>query len=132
MQIIELTEANEKSYFMCLEDWSDEVKEAGTHKELWYNKMKKKGLEGKLAVDDNGTVGGMIQYIPIEHSIVEGKDLYFIYCIWVHGHKKGRGNFQHKGMGKTLLQSVENDVKERGAKGIVAWGISGPFWMKAS
>ena len=43
----------------------------------------------KLAVGDNGEVGGMIQYIPIEHSFAEGKNLYFINCIWVHGYKIG-------------------------------------------
>ena len=43
-----------------------------------------------LTVDDNGKVGGMIQYIPIEHSFAEGKDLYFMNCILVHGYKKGR------------------------------------------
>ena len=86
----------------------------------------------KLALDDDGEVGGMIQYIPIEHSFVEGKDLYFINCIWVHGYKEGRGNFQKRGMGKALLQAAENDVKTRGVKGITAWGIPLPFWMKAS
>jgi GNAT superfamily N-acetyltransferase len=94
--------------------------------------MKDKGLRVKLALDDNGEVGGMIQYIPVEHSFVEGKDLYFINCVWVHGHKEGRGNFQKKGMGKALLQAAENDAKAIGAKGIVAWGIPLPFWMKAS
>lgn len=50
----------------------------------------------KLALNESEAVGGMIQYVPIEHSLVEGKDLYFINCIWVHGHKKGRGNFQRR------------------------------------
>ncbi len=94
--------------------------------------MKDKGLRVKLALDDEGNVGGMIQYVPIEHSLVEGKDLYFINCIWVHGHKQGRGNFQKRGMGKALLQAAEDDAKALGAKGIAAWGISLPFWMKAS
>ncbi|MCK5135578.1 MAG: hypothetical protein KAR19_07305, partial [Bacteroidales bacterium] len=35
-------------------------------------------------------------------------------------------------MGKALLQAAENDVKDRGAKGIVAWGVPLPFWMKAA
>jgi GNAT superfamily N-acetyltransferase len=132
MQIIDLTDEHKPLYFVCLEDWSDEVKEAGDHKQVWYNKMKDKGLRVKLALDDEGNVGGMIQYVPIEHSMVEGKDLYFINCIWVHGHKKGRGNFQKKGMGKALLQAAEEDVKAKGAKGMAAWGISLPFWMRAS
>lgn len=132
MEIINLTKDHEQLYFYCLEDWSDEIKEAANHKEIWYEKMKDRGLEVKLAVDDRGEVGGMIQYVPIEHSSAEGKDLYFINCIWVHGHKQGRGNFQKKGMGKALLQAVEQEATEKGAKGIAAWGISLPFWMKAS
>ncbi len=132
MKIIDLTDEYEQLYFVCLEDWSNELKEAGNHKEVWYNKMKDKGLGVKLALDDDGKVGGMIQYLPIEHSFAEGKDLYFINCIWVHGHKEGRGNFQKRGLGTTLLQAAEDDAKARGAKGMVAWGISMPFWMKAS
>jgi len=132
MKIIDLTEEYEKLYFVCLEDWSEEIKEAGSHKEIWYNKMKDKGLWVKLALDDRGQVGGMIQYIPIEQSFAEGSGLHFIKCIWVHGYKKGRGKFQKKGMGKALLQAAENDAKAKGAEGMAAWGISLPFWMKAS
>ena len=132
MKVIDLSNEYEKLYFECLEDWSEEVKEAGDHKEVWYSKMKDKGLRVKLTVDDRGEVGGMIQYIPIEHSFVEGKELYFINCIWVHGHDTGRGNFQKKGMGKALLQAAESDAKALGAKGMAAWGILLPFWMKAS
>ncbi|MBT4482068.1 MAG: GNAT family N-acetyltransferase [Candidatus Latescibacteria bacterium] len=132
MKITDLTDEYNDLYFVCLEDWSEEMKEAGNHKELWYAKMKDRGLRVKLALDDNGEVGGMIQYVPVEYSVVEGKDLYFIHCIWVHGYNKGRGDFRKKGMGKALLQAAENDVKARGSKGMVAWGIPLPFWMKAS
>ena len=132
MKIIDLTDEYKKLYFVCLEDWSEEIKEAGDHKRVWYNKMKDKGLRVKLALDDDGEVGGMIQYLPIEQSFAEGKDLYFINCIWVHGYKKGRGNFQKKGMGKALLHAAECDTKAAGVKGIAAWGILLPFWMKAS
>jgi len=132
IDVVDLTEEHEKLYFVCLEDWSDEFKEVGDHKEVWYDKMKEKGLRVKLAKDENGNVGGMIQYLPIEHSFADGNDLFLIKCIWVHGYKKGRGNFQKKGMGISLIQAAEEDVKNLGAKGIVAWGIPLPFWMKAS
>ena len=114
MKIIDLTDEHRELYFKCLEDWSDEMNEAGDHKACWYEKMKDKGLGVKLAVDDQGKVGGMIQYIPIEHSFAEGQDLYVILCIWVHGYKKGRGNFQKKGMGKALIQAAEEDVRAKG------------------
>lgn len=95
MKVIDLSEKHEQLYFVCLEDWSEEIKEAGEHKADWYHKMKDKGLRVKLALDGSGEVGGMIQYVPIGHSFAEGKDLYVIKCIWIHGYKKGRGNFQN-------------------------------------
>jgi GNAT superfamily N-acetyltransferase len=132
MIIEDLAPEDEKLYCMCLEDWSDEMKEAGDHKEKWYDSMKNKGLRVKLARDESGAAGGMIQYMPVELSFVEGKDLYFINCIWVHGHKQGRGNFQKKGMGRALLKAAEEDARLLGAKGMAAWGLLLPFWMKAS
>jgi N-acetylglutamate synthase-like GNAT family acetyltransferase len=117
---------------MCLEDWSDEMKEAGDHKELWYNKMKDKGLGVKIAVTEEDKVVGMIQYIPLEYSTAEGDNLYFINCIWVHGYKEGVGNFQKKGIGKRLIKAAEEDVRSKGAKGLVAWGLSIPVFMRAS
>jgi GNAT superfamily N-acetyltransferase len=132
MRVIDLTDEHKQLYFVCLEDWSEEMKEAGNHKEVWYNKMKGRGLRVKLALDDGGEAGGMIQYVPIEHSPADGKGLYFINCIWVHGHKRGRGNFQKKGMGEALLHAAEADAKAGGTKGMAAWGISMPFWMRAS
>jgi GNAT superfamily N-acetyltransferase len=132
MKIIDLTSEHEKQYLCCLENWSDEMKEAGDHKTCWYRKMKDKGLRVKLAQDDNDTIGGMIQYLPVELSSFEGNDLYVVLCIWIHGHKQGIGNFQKKGMGKALLKAAEEDVKKIGAKGLVAWGIILPFFMRAS
>ncbi len=132
MKIIDLDEQNASLYFVCLEDWSDEMKEAGNRKEVWYRTMKDKGLRVKLALDDKGIVGGMIHYVPIEQSFAEGKNLYFINCIWVHGYRMGRGNFRHQGMGQALLVAAEEDAKSLGAKGIVAWGLMIPVFMRAS
>jgi hypothetical protein len=49
MKIVDLTPEHEHLYFCCLEDWSDEIKEAGDHKACWYCKMKDNGLRVKLA-----------------------------------------------------------------------------------
>lgn len=131
MEIVDLGKENEQDFFLCLEDWSSDLREAGSHKADWYERNRDR-VRVKLALDDQGTVGGMIQYMPIEDSFAEGSDLYMIYCIWVHGSKKGRGNFQKRGMGRALVEAAEQDARERGVKGIAAWGISMPFFMKAS
>ncbi|HOW84349.1 MAG TPA: GNAT family N-acetyltransferase [Spirochaetota bacterium] len=132
MRIIDLDEHNRPTYFHCLEDWSDEMKESGPHKSVWYEKMKTRGLRVKLAVDDDGSLAGMIQYLPVEESFVVGRNLYFIYCIWVHGHKQGIGNRQKKGLGTVLLNAAEKDARSLGAAGMAAWGLMLPVWMKAS
>jgi GNAT superfamily N-acetyltransferase len=132
VRIVDLTDEHLDLYTVCLEDWSDEMKEAGGHKRRWYERAKGEGFRVKLALDDEGTVGGMIQYGPIESSSAEGQGLYFVYCIWVHGYKQGRGNFQKQGMGKALLRAAEEDARELGARGMAAWGLSLPVWMKAA
>ncbi len=132
MKTRDLTENDNPIFFKCLEDWSDEIKESGDHKACWYEKMKDHGLRVKLAENDNGVVGGMIQYVPVEYSNAEGNDLYFVSCIWVHGYKQGRGDFRKQGMGKALIKAAEEDVKALGAKGLVVWGLSIPVFMRAS
>jgi hypothetical protein len=47
MKITDITPENENLYFCCLEDWSEEMKEAGNYKQQWYNFMKDKGLIAK-------------------------------------------------------------------------------------
>lgn len=132
MIIEDLTGAHESLYCVCLEDWSAEMAEAGDYKAKWYCQMKDKGLRVKLAKDDQGEVGGLIQYIPIEQSFVEGQDLYVVLCIWVHGHKEGRGDFRKRGMGQALLRAAEEDVRGLGARGLVVWGLIIPVFMRAS
>ena len=131
MTIVDLNPDLEPLYLVCLEDWSPEMASAGDHKRRWYEKAKDLGLRVKVALDDRDVPGGMIQYLPIEHSFAEGSGLYMILCIWVHGYKEGRGNFQGKGMGQALLHAAEEDARARGAQGMAAWGVAVPFWMKA-
>lgn len=132
MGVIDLQAEHHTTYFNCLEEWSADIAEAGTHKACWFHRFKERGLRVKLYLDDDGKVAGMIQYLPIEHAFVSGEGLYFILCIWVHGHKEGIGNRQGKGIGSALLQAAEQDARELGAKGIAAWGLWLPFWMKAA
>jgi GNAT superfamily N-acetyltransferase len=133
MEVVQLTAEHVPLYLCCLGDCSEEAtREAGPHRAAWYAKMKDRGLRVLLGKDDDGRIGGMIQYLPAEHSMVRGEGLYFIYCIWVYQEEGGGGSSQGHGMGRMLLQAAEVDARELGAKGIAAWGLSLPFWMQAS
>lgn len=132
MRIIDINEDYEATYCVCLEDWSEEMHEAGDHKARWYHQMKDQGLRVKLAIDDDERAIGMIQYGPIELGPAVGEDLFMILCIWVHGYESGVGDHQGHGVGTALLEAAEADVSALGAKGIAAWGMILPMWMKAS
>ncbi|MEW6187540.1 MAG: GNAT family N-acetyltransferase [Thermodesulfobacteriota bacterium] len=131
MDIIDLSENTKEDYLTCLEEWSDEMKDGLCRKECWYSTMREKGLRVKLARNDAGVVAGMIHYAPIEHSWIEGENLYFVYCVWVHGHKEGRGDLRKLGAGTMLLRAAEEDVENQQAKGLVVWGLLLPFFMRA-
>jgi len=130
--VIDLPEDQEDLYCHCLEEWSDEMREAGDLKRAWFVRMKDRGLRVKVAMDEQGVIGGMIHYGPIENVPVQGIGLYYVYCIWVHGYRQGRGNFQGKGMGTALLAAAEEDARQRGAGGLVAWGLALPVFMRAA
>ncbi len=132
MKITDISPENEKHFFCCLEEWSEEMKEAGDAKQRWYEYMKDKGVRVKFALDENGVIGGMIQYVPIEYSGFEGENLYVVLCIWVHGHKEGRGNYRKRGMGTALIKAAEADCQQLGANGLVTWGLIIPAFMRAS
>jgi len=132
MRIIDLESEHHGSFFKCLEDWSQQMAEAGDHKQRWFEQVRDRGLRVKLALDDEDRVGGMIQYVPAELAPVEGENLEHILCVWVHGYRQGRGNFQGRGLGRALLAAAEKDARARGLGGMSAWGIALPFWMKAS
>ncbi len=132
MVIVDLADAYVSDYLACLERWSDEMAEAGDHKERWYDKMRDRGLRVKLALDEERRAVGMIQYLPIEQSIAEGNDLHMVLCIWVHGYRQGVGKHQGHGIGSALLAAAEDDARDLGAKGLAAWGVTLPFWMRAS
>jgi GNAT superfamily N-acetyltransferase len=132
MDVIDLPKDQEELYCRCLEEWSDEMREAGDLKRTWLQRMRDRGLRVKVAVDESGTIGGMIHYGPIENVPVQGIGLYYVYCVWVHGYRQGRGNFQRKGMGTALLKAAEEDARRRGAGGLVVWGVSLPVFMRAA
>ncbi len=132
VNIVDLAPEYEEAWLHCLEPYSAEIRDGVERKRIWYERVRNRGLLVKLAVDDSGVAVGMVQALPIEQTWLEGEDLYFVLCIWVHGHDAGVGNQQGAGVGRALLEALEAEAQRRGARGIAAWGMALPLWMKAS
>jgi GNAT superfamily N-acetyltransferase len=131
MKIIDLSAEHEPFYFKCLVDDPNWLADAGDYKRAWYETMKPRGLKVKLALTGADEPVGMIQCLPVEESIVTGRDLSFLYCIWVVNNERHRVNHQHKGFGSALLAAFEEDARRSGKKGVVAWGLDIPDFMQA-
>jgi hypothetical protein len=43
MRVVDLAREHEALYCGCLEDWSDEMREAGDHKARWLARMRGRG-----------------------------------------------------------------------------------------
>ncbi|HUX37630.1 MAG TPA: GNAT family N-acetyltransferase [Rectinemataceae bacterium] len=132
MEIVDLSDEYVGSYCKCLEDWSEEMREAGDHKREWYERHRAKGLRVKIAKDGEGRAVGMIHYAPAEEAPLLGRGLYYIYCVWVHGYKRGVGDHRKKGIGKALLAAAEEDARALGSKGMTAWGLRLPVFMRSA
>lgn len=133
IQVVDLSPQRESVYLHCLEErcGADQAA-AGDLKARWYARMREQGLRVKLALDDDGRVSGMIQSVPIERAPAIGRELEFILCIWVHAALDARGDLQGRGTGTALVEAAEEDARGRGVKGMAAWGLALPLWMRAS
>ena len=115
------------AFLKCLKVWNDS-----------YNIRKKKWMDyigddlNVIMKKEDDNFVGMIQYVPIEYGFAEGKNMYFIQCIWVNGYDEAFGSKQRKGYGTELLNKAIEDVKDKGADAIVAWTFKNDDWLPAS
>ncbi|MBN2510290.1 MAG: GNAT family N-acetyltransferase [Spirochaetales bacterium] len=102
-------------------------------KRRWFDGRTAENFGARLAKTKDGKAVGMIQYVPAEDSPVEGRKLWFVYCIWIPPKKRNPGrHMRGKGIGKALLKAAEEDVRSRGASGLAVWGTPLPFFMQSS
>ena len=130
--VVDLTKETEATFFRCLHDEEPQDPRVTALRRKWHEQHKDKGLREKVLLLDTGDVGGLCQYIPIEHSPFLGSDLMAILCIWVHGYDHLVGNQQKRGFGRLLLEAIEADAREAGMKGVAAWGKDFPYWNPVS
>jgi GNAT superfamily N-acetyltransferase len=133
MRIVELDQEHATDFVTCFEPDTLEASEGAERRRRWLARMQPRGLRVKIALDDLDRPAGLIQYIPAVHAPIAACDgIYFILCIWVHGHRERIGNQQGHGLGSALLAAAEEDARSLGARGMAAWGLRLPMWMRAS
>ncbi|NOQ53836.1 MAG: hypothetical protein GQ558_04430 [Thermoplasmata archaeon] len=131
VEIVDLGPEHEDVYLSCLKPEDAVFAEGVPMKRDWYRRSRDGGVRVKLAIDDDGAVAGMVQYVPrpLAPFVVGDDDIWVIHCIWVHVYESGIGNRGGRGMGPALLRAAEEDMRQRGARGVAAWGLTIPEWM---
>jgi len=127
MKIIDLTPENIADYGVC--GYKDVNKHVELQKKIdWFNTYYKKGLRIKIAISENGSYQGMLEYIPgkYAHRPVEADGYLFIHCIWV-GFKK---EFKGKGYATALVRACIDEARNETMKGVAVVTRKGSFMAK--
>jgi len=130
VKLVDIDKDTEGTFFRCMHDERPENPPVIELRHRWYDQYKSKCLRAKVLVRDDKAVVGLCQYIPIEHSPLTGENLFTILCFAVHGYEHLVGNQQGKGYGKFMLNSIEQDARNSGAKGMAVRAEYTPEWDK--
>lgn len=132
MRFEDVSEATIGTFLRCLHDErADDPRVVGLRRG-WFEGQRDRGLRAKVLVLDSGEVVGLAQYMPIEHTRFLGSGLFAIHCMWVHGYDHHIGNRQGEGLGRIMLEAIEEDARASGADGVAVWGMDFPHWNPVS
>lgn len=132
MKLIDVGPDTEATFLRCLHDERADDPRVIELRRRWLWAELEHGLRAKVIVLETGEVAGLCQYMPIEHTHLDGSDLLAILCIWVHGYDHHIGNRQGNGYGRYMLESIEQDARDSGFGGVAAWGMDFPYWNPVS
>jgi GNAT superfamily N-acetyltransferase len=132
MELKEIDESTEDTFFRCLHDELPADPRVLAMRRDWRARYAPKGHRAKVLIDDAGQVVGLTNYIPVEHSPYEGRNLMAILCMWIHGYDHLVGNQQSKGYGRFMLDAIESDARCSGCDGMVVWAKDYDAWNPVS
>jgi GNAT superfamily N-acetyltransferase len=128
VKLLEIDESTEDTFFRCLHDEIPADHRVIEMRKVWRAKFQPRGHRAKVLKDDTGQVVGLTNYIPVEHSPYEGRNLMAILCMWIHGYEHLVGNQQAKGHGRFMLSEIEADARDSGMDGLVVWAKDYDAW----
>lgn len=73
MELVEIDATNEDTYYRCLHDEIPADPRVMAMRREWRAIYEPRGHRAKLLKGDDGTIVGLTNYIPIEHSPYEGE-----------------------------------------------------------
>jgi GNAT superfamily N-acetyltransferase len=132
MELLEIDETTEDTYYRCLHDEIPADPRVIAMRKAWRVRFQPRGHRAKVLKNDAGQVVGLTNYIPVEHSPYEGRNLMSILCMWIHGYDHLVGNQQAKGYGRFMLGEIEADARESGLDGLVVWAKDYDAWNPVS
>ncbi len=122
MEIITISSKNISTYDHCL--IKNSQADGYIAKSTWIKSELNNGLVIKRAINENGETMGFIEYISIENAwrAVEGKNYYFIHCIFTYPKK-----YQGQNIGTKLIQGCIDDAKKAKKDGVAVIATKNSF-----
>jgi len=101
--------------------------------ELRLKWLRASDVKTKVAIDGDGKPLGFIHVVPIEAPLsgMVGRNFMVIPCLTL-GYQLVYGRRHGTGIGRGLIQAVEEEAKERGFKGLAVYAYGGDFWFMPS
>jgi GNAT superfamily N-acetyltransferase len=132
MRLCEIDESTEDTFYRCLHDEIPADPRVIAMRREWRAMYRPKGHRAKVLLDDLDQVVGLANYIPVEHSPYEGRNLMAILCMWIHGYDHLIGNQQSRGYGRFVLAEIEADARASGCDGLTVWAKDYDAWNPVS
>lgn len=136
MHVVNINDEYWRYVSLCthIDEVNSELVKASNMRLKWLKeKVKAEEIIIKVAINDDGKALGFIHVVSIKSVLSQmiGRELMVIPCLTIN-YQLIYNQVHGTGVGRLLVQSCEDEAKQRGFKGLAVYAYPGEFWYMPS